>query len=120
MVLIYKLRAEEPPPMTSGPDGPQGFPLALAAKGARLLVAALRAERRLAKRLGDLGLRRGAEIEVVHCRGDGSVVVQRHNARLALGMQTAAKILVTPVDAADPVLAPDPVTAPAPVPATGA
>ncbi|MDH3594891.1 MAG: ferrous iron transport protein A [Rhodospirillales bacterium] len=83
------------------PDGGhlRSFPLALAAKGERLLVAALQAERRLIKRLGDLGLRRGAEIQVVHHRGDGSLVVLRHNARLALGAQTAAKILVTPVEA---------------------
>jgi ferrous iron transport protein A len=83
--------------MNRGNDRAQRFPLALATKGERLLVAAHRAERRLVKRLGDLGLRRGAEIEVVHCRGDGSLVVLRHNARLALGAQTAAKILVTPV-----------------------
>jgi Fe2+ transport system protein FeoA len=77
----------------------RSFPLALAAKGQRLLVAALEAEKRLTKRLGDLGLRRGTEIEVVHCQGDGSVVVLRHNARLALGARTASRILVTPVDA---------------------
>jgi Fe2+ transport system protein FeoA len=74
------------------------FPLALASRGERLLVAALRAEKRLTKRLNDLGLRRGAQIEVVHCQGDGSLVVLRHNARLALGAQTASRILVTPVD----------------------
>ena len=83
------------------PDGGhlRSFPLALATKGQRLLVAALAAEKRLTKRLGDLGLRRGTLIEVVHCRGDGSLVVLRHNSRLALGAQTAAKILVMPVDA---------------------
>jgi Fe2+ transport system protein FeoA len=44
----------------------RAFPLAFATRGQRLLVAALEAEKRLTKRLGDLGLRRGAEIEVVH------------------------------------------------------
>lgn len=83
--------------MTSAEKGPERFPLVLADRGQRLLVAALEAERRLVKRLGDLGLRRGAEIEVVHRRGDGSLVVLRHKARLALGAQTAARILVTPV-----------------------
>ncbi len=93
------------------PDGGhlRSFPLTLATKGQRLLVAALAAEKRLTKRLGDLGLRRGTEIEVVHCRGDGSLVVLRHNARLALGMQTASGILVTAVDA----------PAPGGIPATG-
>jgi Fe2+ transport system protein FeoA len=83
------------------PDGGhlRSFPLALAAKGQRLLVAALEAEKRLTKRLGDLGLRRGTEIEVVHCQGDGSLVILRHNARLALGARTASRILVTPVAA---------------------
>ncbi len=96
--------------MTLGSHETPRFPLTLAAKGARLLVAALEAERRLVKRLGDLGLRRGAEIEVVHRRGDGSLVVLRHNSRLALGAQTASRILVTPVDA----------PAPGPEPAPGA
>ena len=73
------------------------FPLALAAKGQRLIVSAFEAEKRLIKRLGDLGLRRGTEIEVMHCQGDGSLVVLRHNARLALGSRTASRILVTPV-----------------------
>lgn len=94
--------------MTHAEKRPGRFPLALAARGACLLVAALRAERRVVKRLGDLGLRRGAEIEVVHRRGDGSLVVQRHNARLALGAQTAGQILVTPA------------AAPGPSPASGA
>ena len=80
----------------------RGFPLALATKGQRLLVAALTAERRLTKRLGDLGLRRGTEIEVMHCQGDGSLVVLRHNARVALGARTASRILVRPVDAHAP------------------
>jgi len=82
------------------PDGGhlRSFPLALATKGQRLLVAALAAEKRLTKRLGDLGLRRGTEIEVVHCQGDGSLVVLRHNARLALGARTTSKILVMPLD----------------------
>jgi hypothetical protein len=34
----------------------------------------------------------------VHCQGDGSLVVLRHNARLALGAQTTSRTLVTPVD----------------------
>jgi Fe2+ transport system protein FeoA len=76
----------------------RAFPLAFATRGQRLLVAALEAEKRLTKRLGDLGLRRGAEIEVVHCQGDGGLVVLQHNARLALGARTASRILVTPVD----------------------
>jgi Fe2+ transport system protein FeoA len=84
----------------------RSFPLTLATKGQRLLVAALTAERRLMKRLGDLGLRRGTEIEVMHCQGDGSLVVLRHNARLALGARTASGILVTPVDVAAPQIAP--------------
>jgi Fe2+ transport system protein FeoA len=78
---------------------PRSFPLTVATKGQRLLVAALTAEKRLIKRLGDLGLRRGTEIEVMHCQGDGSLVVLRHNARLALGARTASRILVTPVEA---------------------
>lgn len=76
----------------------RSFPLALATKGQRVLVAALTAEKRLTKRLGDLGLRRGQEIEVVHCQGNGSLVILRHNARLALGSRMAARILVTPLD----------------------
>ncbi len=63
-----------------------------------MIVSAFEAERRLMKRLGDLGLRRGTEIEVMHCQGDGSLVVLRHNARLALGAGTASRILVMPLD----------------------
>ena len=92
------------------PDGGhlRSFPLTFATKGQRLIVSALEAEKRLTKRLGDLGLRRGTEIEVVHCQGDGSLVVLRHNARLALGARTASRILVTPVDAPAPGAVPRP------------
>ncbi len=72
------------------------FPLALAAPGERVSIVGTTAGKRLERRLSDLGFPIGAEVNIVHCHGQGCMVVGRECARVALGAGMAAKILVRP------------------------
>jgi ferrous iron transport protein A len=73
-------------------SGARLFPLAMAAEGERVK----RAGKGLEKRLIELGLNLEAEIEIVHRRSNGAVVVARDEMRLALGAGMAHKIMVAP------------------------
>ena len=77
------------------------FPLAFAAKGQRLRIVKLAGGKGLGRRLMDLGLPMGAEIEVVHRQGVGRMVVARQRARVALGAGMTQKIMVTWADGGD-------------------
>lgn len=76
------------------PTEPQ-FPLSSAVAGDRLIIAALRAGKGLGRRLADLGLPVGAEIEVVNRQQGGRLVVARELTRVALGAGMTQKIMVT-------------------------
>jgi len=76
------------------PAEPQ-FPLSSAVAGDRLIIAALRAGKGLGRRLADLGLPVGAEIEVVHRQHGGRLVIARELTRVALGGGMTQKIMVT-------------------------
>jgi ferrous iron transport protein A len=70
------------------------FPLSAAAVGDRLRIESLTAGKTLARRLADLGLPVGSEIEVVHRQPGGRMVVAREFARVALGAGMTERILV--------------------------
>ena len=75
-------------------DQAKAFPLALAQNGERLRIAAFNTGKGLGKRLSNLGLYEGSEVEVVLRQMNGSVVVSRDSIRLAIGAGTARKIIV--------------------------
>ncbi len=79
----------------SGETGELGFPLSTASAGERLVIAALQAGKGLRRRLADLGLPIGSEIEVIHCRQGGRLIVARESSRVALGASMTRKIMVT-------------------------
>jgi len=85
---------------------PEAFPLSDARPGARLRVSGVRAGDAagagLERRLLELGLPRGAEIEVVKRlgRGDAPLVVAAFGTRLAIGAPMARAIQVTLAPAA--------------------
>lgn len=70
-------------------------PLTDVAKGRRVRISAVWADRGLTRRLCDLGLPVGAVVEVVHRQGGGGIVVERHDTRLALGGDMARRIGVS-------------------------
>lgn len=72
------------------------YPLAVAAEGELLRIAAIDPGKRFQHRLLDLGLAVGAEIRIVRRGGDGPLLIGINDTRLALGHGMAAKILVVP------------------------
>ena len=76
-----------------------GFPLTRATAGERLRITAHGLGRGVRRRLADLGLPVGVEIELVHRQRSGSVVVARGNARMALSAEVACGVLVAPAGA---------------------
>ena len=74
------------------------FPLTAARQGAHLRIARFTAGRALARRLADMGLPLGSEVEVMHRHPSGRVVVARGHTRMALGAGMSSKILVAPAD----------------------
>lgn len=73
---------------------PRAFPLSLARRGEKLRIAAFLTGKGLGKRLSDLGLHKGSEIEVVMRQMNGSTVVSHGNNRVALGAGVAQMINV--------------------------
>ncbi len=94
--------SEARPTMDSESARAHAFPLALAAVGERLRIASFQAGKGMGRRLNDIGLNPGSEIEVVHRQRGGSVVVSKGNTRVALGAGMTYKIVVTLVDAPAP------------------
>ena len=97
---MEKSVTNDPEPGPGGPVFGSVFPLAAASPGDRLRITALRAGKGLTRRLADLGLPVGCEIEVVFRQGNGRLVVARDMGRVALGAGMADRILVTPADGA--------------------
>ena len=69
-------------------------PLPLAREGARVAVTAVAGCREARKRLGELGILVGSELELVRAGGGGPLVVAVGRARFALCPNLARKILV--------------------------
>lgn len=72
------------------------FPLLMAGEGQRVRIQGLRAGRQLDRRLTELGLNPGTEIQVIQRQG-GGLVVARGEIRIAVGGGMAARILVVHV-----------------------
>jgi ferrous iron transport protein A len=73
------------------------FPLSMAGEGSRVRVVALLGGAGLDKRLTEMGLNPGSELNVRQRRG-GGMVVSRGETRLGLGFGMAHKILVVILD----------------------
>ncbi|MBE0533274.1 MAG: ferrous iron transport protein A [Rhodospirillales bacterium] len=71
------------------------FPLADAIAGDRLIIASFHAGKEMNRRLADLGLPIGAQIEVVNRQRGGRMVIARNLSRVALGAGMTDKIMVT-------------------------
>lgn len=83
------------PPLSDGAAAPGArvFPLLLAGDGERVRIVSCRAGKGLERRLRDLGIPVGVEVDVVQRRSSG-VVLGRGAARIALGHSAAQKVLV--------------------------
>lgn len=75
------------------PSDTRVFPLLLAGDGERVRIVSCRAGKGLERRLRDLGIPLGVDVDVVQRRASG-VVLGRGAARIALGHSAAQKVLV--------------------------
>lgn len=65
--------------------------------GEHARIAEIRGDRQFARRLLSLGLRVGSEVDILHRRGGGVVVISDGN-RVALGGTIADKLLVESIE----------------------
>jgi ferrous iron transport protein A len=70
------------------------IPLALAREGERVKVSNVLGGRGLVRRMTDLGLRPGTEIEIVSASRTGPFVIRLGGQRLGVGFGIAKKIFV--------------------------
>lgn len=70
------------------------IPLALARKGERVKVSRVSGGKGIVKRMMDLGLRSGTEVEIVSTSSAGPFVIRLGRQRLGIGFGMAQKILV--------------------------
>jgi len=70
------------------------IPLALAREGERVKVSRVSGGRGLVRRLIDMGLRPGTEIEIVSASRTGPFVIRLGGQRLGVGFGMAKKIFV--------------------------
>lgn len=82
--------------MVTQAQGKHDLTLAEVRPGTRVRLARTTVGRGLLRRLSDMGLRLGTEVEVVHRHGGGCVVVAHGSTRVALGGGMAAKVVVEP------------------------
>lgn len=83
----------------------QNRPLHCLRKGDRGSISKTCKNPKLIQRLLALGIRRGAEIEVLHSRS-GGVVIQNGSNRVALGVDIARQLIVCPFTDMDPATSP--------------
>jgi len=69
------------------------LPLTLVGSGRPVTLIKILAERKLARRLTELGLTPGVSIEIIHNHG-GPLLLAVRDSRLALGRSMAGQILV--------------------------
>jgi ferrous iron transport protein A len=75
------------------------IPLGMLEPGAHVEVVAIRGGRRVRKRLGDLGLTPGTQLQIIQSRGRGPVLLAlKDDARLALGRGMSLKVQVQPLE----------------------
>lgn len=74
-----------------------GFPLPMASEDASVRIVAVQGGPSLARRLLEMGLNVGSEIQVRQRQGAGGLVISRGETRFALGLGMASKIMVCPV-----------------------
>lgn len=74
------------------------MPLAIAARGDRVRVVTIDTSRALQKRLSDLGILVGKELEVIQRLAEGRMVVAIGDTRLALGCEMTRRIGVTQIE----------------------
>ena len=80
-------------------NGPSesSFPLVMARDGERVRIVALRAGRGLDRRLVEMGLAIGMEVQILQRQSDGPLLLAVRDMRLGLGRGMAHKILVVPI-----------------------
>ncbi len=71
------------------------MPLIMASPGEQVRIVGFRGARGMERRLTSMGLKRGAEVEVIKSSGPGPLIVASQETRIALGAGMAKKILVT-------------------------
>lgn len=76
------------------------MPLVMASPGEQVRIVGFHGHRGMERRLTSMGLKRGAEVEVIKSSGPGPLIVASGETRIALGAGMAKKILVstTPQD----------------------
>jgi len=71
------------------------MPLIMASPGEQVRIVGFHGHRGMERRLTSMGLKRGAEVEVIKSSGPGPLIVASGETRIALGAGMAKKILVT-------------------------
>ena len=72
------------------------MPLIMASPGEQVRIVGFQGHRGMERRLTSMGLKRGAEVEVIKSSGPGPLIVASQETRIALGAAMARKILVAP------------------------
>lgn len=70
------------------------MPLAFARTGDKVLVARIGGNEEGKKHLEDLGFVVGAQVDIISASGDGNIIVNLKESRLAITSQMAAKIMI--------------------------
>jgi Fur family ferric uptake transcriptional regulator len=71
------------------------MPLIMASPGERVRIVGFLGGKGVERRLTNMGLNRGAEVEVIKSRGAGPLIVASRETRLALGFGMAKQVLVS-------------------------
>lgn len=70
------------------------IPLMLAREGERVKISRVSGGQSFIRRMMDLGLRQGMEIEIISASGNGTLVIRIDGQRLGVGLGIARKIFV--------------------------
>jgi Fur family ferric uptake transcriptional regulator len=73
------------------------IPLSMASPGEQVRIVEFRGHRGMERRLTNMGLKRGGEVEVIKSSGPGPLIVASGETRIALGAMMAKHILVTTI-----------------------
>lgn len=71
------------------------MPLAFARTGDKVLVARIGGNEEGKKHLEDLGFVVGAQVDIISASGDGNIIVNLKESRLAITSQMAAQIMIS-------------------------
>lgn len=70
------------------------MPLAFASAGQKVLVTKIGGNQEVKKHLEDLGFVVGTEVQVINDTGDGNIIINLKESRLAITKEMATKIMV--------------------------